>query len=734
MRAATCLAGASLCMVMGAWAAQPGVPTNAAGEPVRNPDGTTRNYSRHELSATGVPAAKRERSAPARPSRGDGVLHDWGYAAFGWGIGLTGVVSAVNGRSTEVYLGGNGSYWQALAWDARKRQFDQVSVSEAMSAPIVRIALAKTAGGKQQIVVGLGDGTVKRYDQRSKRLASSKAGSCAARGGLTALATADFNVDGVDELVSLCADQTLVVEGNGYAGWSLAGVGGTEIAVGQMDDDAALEIATTSGRVVDSATRAVQWFYASGFGPHLQVGDIDGDGREELIASQSWGAVWAFDVERQLPKWSLATPQDIGAIRLADIDGDGTKELLVGDGQWGSIRAYDPLTLQLKGTMQNPEHGVTQIAVVDLDGDGKPELLWGAGASSSGPDYLYVVNWATKQIVWQNIDLTGPFIGPVIGDLDGDGEPEIVFASTMSESGYRSGRIIVIDGKTLKVRAISPGVADLIYAWTGIHDIQLRDLDGDGRLEIVVGTDYLYDGLIEAYSFWPDNRFTLRWRNATRPSGAPFMAIDVADVDGDGVPEVLGGVGWEHTGQQGTFIYAYDIVTGAEKWRTPFTIGGSATGIVLGDFDGDGVTEIVTSNGNDGWVFSGATRVAEAQIVGVAASSLTRQATSGLARIVVGRTDGKASVRAFDGAGYPEVQSVNFGTNARVDGITVADDATWWVGSAGVLRRFDGATKLFETAAYGATMGRQTAWLPGAPDKVFACGSAGCYRFPVSRR
>ena len=41
-----------------------------------------------------------------------------------------------------------------------------------------------------------------------------------------------------------------------------------------------------------------------------------------------------------------------------------------------------------------------------------------------------------------------------------------------------------------------------------------------------------------------------------------------------------------------------------------------------------------------------------------------------------------------------------------------------------------GATKLLETAAYGGTMGRKTAWLPGEPTKVFACGGSGCNRFP----
>ncbi len=45
-------------------------------------------------------------------------------------------------------------------------------------------------------------------------------------------------------------------------------------------------------------------------------------------------------------------------------------------------------------------------------------------------------------------------------------------------------------------------------AWTGVHDLKLRDVDGDGRLEIIIGADYLYDGAIEIYRFDSDNTFT----------------------------------------------------------------------------------------------------------------------------------------------------------------------------------------------------------------------------------
>lgn len=717
--------------------------TNEAGQVVRDASGTRHNFIRHELhqrlSAAGV------RSAATEPRARRGLTrHDWAYTAFGSGIGATGILSAKNGRATELYLAGSpqtfgpDTYWYALAWDARKGQFDIEFASETFSSAIVRMALAKVPDGKLQILVGLADGTLIRYDQRNRRVLSNTAGSCATRGGLAGFTTADLDGNGGDEIISVCADRTLVVEGSGYAGWTLAGVDGTEVVVGQMDGDAALEIATTSGRVIDSVTHVIEWFRPDGFGVHLAVGDIDGDGRDELIAAEAWYNIWAFDVDTRLPKWSISADLDIGAIRLADIDGDGTNDLLVGDGQWGSITAYDVVTLQEKGSIGNPEHGVTQIAVVDLDGRGTARLLWGAGYTSTGSDHLYVADWARKRIVWQNPDLTGPFIGPLVGDLDGDGQPELVFASAMSESGYDSGRIIVLDGRTLKVRAISAGVAGGMFGWTGIHDLKLRDIDGDGRLEILVGTDWLYDGVIEAYSFAADNQFSLKWTNTARVYGAPFMSIEVADVDGDGVAEVLGGVGAAHSGQQGTYVYVYDATTGAEKWHTPFTLGSFVTGLTVGDFDGDGVAELaVAPAGGDVWVFSGVTHAAEAQAGISGASSLTKLAPpagSSLPRFVVGRSDGTASVRMFDGgAAYPESAAYTF-SPARIDGIVPALDGTWFVGSGGVLRRFDGAQKLMETAAYGGAFGRDTAWLPDATTKVFACGLAGCFRFSLPRR
>ena len=42
-------------------------------------------------------------------------------------------------------------------------------------------------------------------------------------------------------------------------------------------------------------------------------------------------------------------------------------EVIIGDGQWGSVHVYDLLTQALKWEVNNPNHGVTNIAVGDVD-------------------------------------------------------------------------------------------------------------------------------------------------------------------------------------------------------------------------------------------------------------------------------------------------------------------------------------------------------------------------------
>lgn len=722
------------------------VPTNAAGQPLTDSAGQPLRYTREQWQAAPVvpaAAASRSAAAPAVSPAAATVTPrraNWSWAPLGSGIGLAGLLVTGQGAATEIIVGGGGSifsgneYWQVLRYAPALRDFQPIFVSPLHSAGVKRLLLARLGNpARAAIVVGLGDGTVELHDQSTRQLVSSFTGPCASRGGLSAMAVADLDGNGSDEFVSSCANAGLVVHGPGYTAWEVPSAGGDDVIVGQFDNDTALEIASTTGHVIDSASHAVQWRRSDGFGVQLQAADIDGDARQELIAADAWYFVWSFDVERQLPKWSIPIEYDVGRILVTDIDSDGIHELLVGDGQWGAIHAYDTRTEQEEWRIANPDHGTAALATADVNADGRRELLWSGGATSSGSDHLYMANWQTGRILWQNEHLDGPFLGPRLGDLDGDGVAELVTASFTSESGYESGRIVVFDARSGRLRAISPGVAGGDFGSTGLHDIELRNVLGDGRLEIVIGTDWLFDGLIEVYGFSSDNQFSLLWSNTTRPSGSPFMAVEAADVDGDGTVEILGGNGQEFSSGAGTFIHAFDLDTGVRRWRSLHMPGGSVADLEVASTDGDSAVEIVArisnnSIGDDVYVFDGPTHAIEA-LIDTRATALDIVGQESGARLLLGGHEGRLSVRAFNGATYPEIAGGPV-ANTTIDSLRYTARGQVWVGAGGVLRlQTQAGAVLFETASYGSGFARDIALTNSA---VYSASQVGVHGFRLA--
>lgn len=565
------------------------------GNVIRDANGEKLNYSRER-----IPDESPAQPPPASVSVTDFAFGSltaataWTYAAFGSGIGASNIIVAKNGAANEMYMGTYQRYWYALSHregSSGQDEFYQSYVSTRYAARISRIRLGNVLeGSKKAILVALEDGTIVIHDQSTKQELRRFSTGVA---WLTGMTSADLDGDQVDEIILCTTSALYVYSAYGVLLWQLSGVGGQDVVVGQMDSDPALEIAVSDGHVIDSGTHAVEWTWPDGFGPRLMAADIDNDGKDELIAAASWYFVWAYDVERKLPKWSIPVDLDIGAIYVADVDGDGVKELLIGEGQWGHILVYDPSTQALKWSIDNPDHGVTNIAVGDVKNDGSVKIIWGAGATSTGEDRLHVADVPTKAIEWSSICLDGPFIGPEVGDLDGDGNDEIVVASYSSSSGYDSGRILVFDSQTYRLLGISNEVAGN-RGWTGIHDLKLRDVDHDGKKEILIATDYLYDGLLEIYGF-DGAKFTLKASNPSKPDGAPFYSVDAVDINGDGKIEIVAGGGREHTGALGVFIYVYDYPSMTEQWHS-MQMGGywsGITGLKIADVDNDGNLEIV---------------------------------------------------------------------------------------------------------------------------------------------
>ena len=678
-------------------------PTNAFGAPVLDAKGGHVNYSKQELTRA-KSSAMIQTSSATGPITVSGFVPStpttqpfWQYSIFGSGIGASNIVVGpipAGGGVPEIIIGGNSTnnfggddFWQSIRRNAVTGSYETLFVSPIYSAVVQRIALANVVGdSKPEIVVMLADGRIYFYDFATKtELGYVNTGIS----GLQGLALADLDGDNLAELIVTTSSNLYVFNSAGNLLWQVPGAGGSDVVVGQMDNDPALEIATTSGNVVDCSTHSIQWTRNGGFGVHLALAPLPGQNYQQLVAAQSWQLVFGYDIANQVPLWSITTPQDIGAILVADVDGDNVPEIIIGDNQWGTVHVHELITHAQKWSVTNPEHGVTNLAVADVDGDGVPDLLWGAGWTSTGPDYLYVANTTgAHSIKWQSIDLQGPFVGPAIGDLDGDGKPELVVCSYSSNSGYDSGRILVFDLATLTLRGISaPVVSD--DAWTGVHDLKLRDVAQNGRMQIVIAAEYLYDGAIEVYDFDTSNVFTRTWTNATRPSGSPFNFVEVADLDGNGTRKIIGGNTVATTGSTGAYVYVYDYPSGAQSWQSVNLASGfsQVSGLIVGDLDGNGSKEIAALVGTgDLYTWDAPTR--QLRNLRQATGFTTLANAPSPSSLIGGDGSGFGHFLQYAGNTYVENFARQFGTGS-LTGINLMANGQLWIGNGGALNLFD---------------------------------------------
>jgi VCBS repeat protein len=698
------------------------LPVNQYGAPVIEAKGQHINYDRKSLErmagARGTPTPRPRPTPAPRPGAPPPPIGRpfWQYAVFGADIGGSNIIigSTPAGGAPEIIFDSYSynSFWQSIRYNPSTGNYDQVFVSPLYSTDpysyvyIRGLELGKvTAASNRQIVVMLEDGRIYVYDFATKAELGHFDTSVAGGYGLTGLTLFDLDGDGLAELILTNQSDLFVFDGTGQLLWQVPGAGGYDVVAGQMDNDPAIEIAASNGVVVDASTHAAQWTYGNGFGVHLKLAPFPGENYQQLISASDWQFVYSYDVGRQLPRWSIQTPQDIGAIDVADVDNDGVPEVIIGDGQWGNVHVHDLINQTLKWEVNNPEHGVTNIAIGDVDNDGVVDVLWGAGATSSGPDYLYVANTTgAHDIKWQNLDLEGPFLGPAIGDLDGDGQPELVICSTSSEAGYSSGRILVFDLGTLALRAVSPPVADGFSAY-GVHDLKLRNVEDNGRMQIVIATESGYDGLIEIYRFDSNNTFPRIWTNTTRPFSSFYFA-EVADLDNNGTHKIVGGTDG--------YVFVYDYPSGAQSWQS-VNLPGNVTGLLVEDLNLDGNKEIAALvNNGDLYTWDGPSLQLRNLRQGTDGAVLSQRATP--AGLVLGDISGVGHFLQWNNDTYTETFTRQLASDCDpyaypscLNGINVTSDNALWTGIGSILNQRLGPSYdnvAWESPAIGGGFGR----------------------------
>lgn len=621
----------------------PGVtPPSLSGANTATPSFTPTLLGSYVLSltvydglSTSQPSTVTVRVAAATPLQPNAVVQAWQVGTYGSSIGLSGLyISDIDGNGVPEIIAtgstGGGSIidiWYVLRKTA-DGGFQQLWRSSSYGSPLVRLQLADVNhDGRNDIVVALEDGTIHIYD--GSTLKEIRSFTTAA--SLRDMAAADVDGDGNVEIVTSDGIGIRVHSADtGALKWSFANAGGNSLAMGDVDGDAHQEIITSTyggkGYVIDGSDRAVKWQNDASFGARVRVADLNRDGRMEIVGASAWQKITIYDAVLQTAVWEIVTAEQVDALVVDDTDGDGVSEIVYGDGQWGKLHGVDVQTHLEKWSVNNTEDGISGVAVGDVDLDGRKEVVWGNGGYSSGPDYLNISDPSTGTTKWRSTVTMG--MTPLaLHDLDGDGATELVLVSQSYSSGDNSFQIF--DARNHDLKAVQQIPTNDLSQFS--HAVRIADVDGDGRNELSMTGAILYDGLIRIY----DGTSHLVKRQSATYSNTIFQTMAIGDVDGDGRVEIV-------TGRD--FLIVLDGTTLQEKWRSA-SIGGTLYDIKLADLDRDGHVEMVAITGGSALVFDGVTGTLKVSVQSPASAlELADVDADGNLEVLIGRNDGKIDI------------------------------------------------------------------------------------------
>jgi tRNA A-37 threonylcarbamoyl transferase component Bud32/outer membrane protein assembly factor BamB len=307
---------------------------------------------------------------------------------------------------------------------------------------------------------------------------------------------------------------------------------------------------------------------------------------------------------------------DYPEVRTLDLDGDGMLDLLAfrpstpdaldSGGRLETLRGRSPEAWRRRGGWWQPAG--------DLDGDGIPDLItaqpnderdrealrpreredssdlpdtvWGQTQAISGRTgrviWQRTINDAQKHTPWEQSMYTRlQPLGPG-GDLDGDGVPDLLATGRSNCIFSREGTfppLLAVSGKTGR-RLWETDLA--VELWAGPQVLECRDLDRDGKPEIVFvsamdeGRGRKADGTRSSndWQYWlavlSGSDGKVRWKqplsegeHRLQPAQTPFACV-LADLDGDGVLDVIVEAGSPDKDGE---VRAYSGKDGTLLWR-----------------------------------------------------------------------------------------------------------------------------------------------------------------------
>jgi hypothetical protein len=377
----------------------------------------------------------------------------------------------------------------------------------------------------------------------------------------------------------------------------------------------------------------------------VTAGDLNRDGYDEIVAGPFYYIGPDFKIAREIFPPNTVNPGGPGEhgnytncflAHVHDFTGDGWPDVLIimGFGPMPSFSAH--LFINPRGESRHwdnynviPTVDAETTTLVDVDGDGRPELIMAQGdrigyakPDPSDPTKPWTFYPVSEKGSW------GPH-GFGVGDINGDGRLDILQASGWWEQPPSGAKGL------WKFHPVAFGATEGEWFLRGGGDIVVYDVNDDGVPDVISSLNAHGPGLAwfeqqrdaQGNSTWkrhlimgnPETPLAARkdWEETDKSVAfTELHALQLADLDGDGVPCIITGKRWwshgyiydENQVDNPAVLYRFKLSRksgGAVEWipKLIHNASGIGTQILAKDINKDGKIEILTTARKGTFVF-----------------------------------------------------------------------------------------------------------------------------------
>ena len=352
------------------------------------------------------------------------------------------------------------------------------------------------------------------------------------------------------------------------------------------------------------------------------------------------------------------------SVAIGDLNGDGKPDLAV-----ANFNGFQAPTCRCFST-RRPCRGATtpsfatqatfavgthprSVAIGDLNGDGKPDLAVANLGSSTVSVLLNTTapGATTPSFAAQATFAAGANPSSVaIGDLNGDGKPDLAVANFDSEN-------VSVLLNTTATGATTPSFATQVTFTVGSlpESVVIGDLNGDGKPDLAAANSNSNSVSVLLNTALTGTSSATFTANSAFTVGVDPFSVAIGDLNGDGKPDLAATNRYSNTVSVLLNTTAPGATTPTFAAQAPFAVGSGPSWVAIGDLNGDGKPDLAVANDGPGTV---------SVLLNTTTPGSTTTSFSAATDLAVGSKPDSVAIGDLNGDGKPDLAVANLTDNS----------------------------------------------------------------------